>query len=108
MALPGLRSGVHVEVRPAGGAMSGTTASLPVAELERLVELERLATEAARDLDGARAHEILQWAAQTFGDRFCVLSSMGDAVVASLAAKAKPGIDVVLSLIHISEPTRQA
>ena len=72
-----------------------TTADLPVAELERFAELERLATDAARDLDDASAHEILQWAAQTFGDRFCVLSSMGDAVVASLAAKAKPGIDVV-------------
>jgi len=65
------------------------TAGLPVAELERL------ATDAARDLDGASAHEILLWAAQTFGDRFCVLSSMGDAAVASLAAKAKPGVDVV-------------
>jgi phosphoadenosine phosphosulfate reductase len=65
------------------------TAGLPVAELERL------ATDAARDLDDASAHEILSWAAQTFGDRFCVLSSMGDAVVASLAAKAKPGVDVV-------------
>ena len=75
--------------------MSGTTANLPVADLERPATLERLATDAARDLDGASAHEILQWAAQTFGDRFCVLSSMGDAVVASLAAKAKPGVDVV-------------
>jgi phosphoadenosine phosphosulfate reductase len=65
------------------------TAGLPVAELERL------ASDAARDLDDASAHEILSWAAQTFGDRFCVLSSMGDAVVASLAAKAKPGVDVV-------------
>ena len=65
------------------------TAGLPVAELERL------ASDAARDLDDASPHEILLWAAQTFGDRFCVLSSMGDAVVASLAAKAKPGVDVV-------------
>jgi len=65
------------------------TAGLPVAELERL------ATDAARDLDDASADEILRWAARTFGDRFCVLSSMGDAVVASLAAKAKPGVDVV-------------
>jgi phosphoadenosine phosphosulfate reductase len=65
------------------------TAGLSVAELERL------ATDAARDLDDASAHEILRWAAHTFGDRFCVLSSMGDAVVASLAAKAKPGVDVV-------------
>jgi len=75
--------------------MSGTTADLPVADPERLASLERLATDAARDLDDASPHQILQWAARTFGDRFCVLSSMGDAVVASLAAKAKPGVDVV-------------
>jgi len=59
------------------------------------LDLERLAAEAARDLEDASPEEILRWAAATFGDRFCVLSSMGDAVVASLAAKAKPGVDVV-------------
>jgi phosphoadenosine phosphosulfate reductase len=58
-------------------------------------DLERLATQAARDLENASPDEILRWASETFGDRFCVLSSMGDAVVASLAAKAKPGVDVV-------------
>jgi phosphoadenosine phosphosulfate reductase len=58
-------------------------------------DLERLATDAGRELENASAHDILRWAAGTFGDRFCVLSSMGDAVVASLAAKAKPGVDVV-------------
>jgi phosphoadenosine phosphosulfate reductase len=58
-------------------------------------ELERLATDAGGRLEHAPADEILSWAAETFGDRFCVLSSMGDAVVASLAAKAKPGVDVV-------------
>jgi phosphoadenosine phosphosulfate reductase len=57
--------------------------------------LERLASDAGRDLEDATAEEILRWAADTFGDRFCVLSSMADAVVASLAAQAKPGIDVV-------------
>jgi phosphoadenosine phosphosulfate reductase len=58
-------------------------------------DLERLATDAARDLETATPEEILRWAADTFRDRFCVLSSMGDAVVASLAAKVKPGVDVV-------------
>ncbi|MGH8890765.1 MAG: phosphoadenylyl-sulfate reductase [Acidothermaceae bacterium] len=57
--------------------------------------LERLAADAGRDLEAASADEILRWAADTFGDRFCVLSSMADAVVVSLAAKARPGIDVV-------------
>ena len=58
-------------------------------------DLERLATDAGRDLQAASAQDILRWAADTFGDRFCVLSSMADAVVASLAAQAKPGLDVV-------------
>jgi sirohydrochlorin ferrochelatase len=31
----------------------------------------------------------------TFGDRFCITSSMGDAVLAHLASKVAPGIDVV-------------
>lgn len=59
------------------------------------VGFEKLASDAGRELEDASAQEILRWAADTFGDRVCVLSSMADAVVASLAAKAKPGIDVV-------------
>ncbi|MFX5222188.1 phosphoadenosine phosphosulfate reductase family protein, partial [Acinetobacter baumannii] len=38
---------------------------------------------------------ILEWAVATFGDRFCVTSSMADAVLAHLASRVKPGIDVV-------------
>ena len=64
----------------------------PSAEHARL---EALATEAASSLEDASAQEILRWTADTFGDRFCVLSSMADAVVSSLAAQAKPGVDVV-------------
>jgi phosphoadenosine phosphosulfate reductase len=59
------------------------------------IDREQLALDAAQRLENASAAEILSWAAQTFGDRLCVLSSMADAVVASLAAKARPGIDVV-------------
>jgi phosphoadenosine phosphosulfate reductase len=59
------------------------------------IDREQLALDAARTLEDASAHDIVGWAAETFGDRICVLSSMADAVVSSLAAKAKPGIDVV-------------
>jgi len=59
------------------------------------LDLERVALDAGRELENATPPEILSWAAQTFGDRFCVLSSMADAVVLSLAAEAKPGVDVV-------------
>ena len=46
------------------------------------VELRELAEQAGRDLEDASALEILRWAADTFGKRFCVTSSMEDAVVA--------------------------
>ncbi|MFH9173824.1 phosphoadenylyl-sulfate reductase [Streptomyces albogriseolus] len=59
------------------------------------VELRELAEQAGRDLEDASAPEILTWAAETFGRRFCVTSSMEDAVVAHLASRALPGVDVV-------------
>ncbi|MFD9885968.1 phosphoadenylyl-sulfate reductase [Streptomyces alboflavus] len=58
-------------------------------------ELRALAEQAGRDLEDASALDILRWAADTFGARFCVTSSMEDAVVAHLAARARPGVDVV-------------
>jgi phosphoadenosine phosphosulfate reductase len=58
-------------------------------------ELRALAGQAGRDLEDAPALEILRWAARTFGGRFCVTSSMEDAVVAHLASRAMPGVDVV-------------
>lgn len=58
-------------------------------------ELERLAVRAGRDLEDAPALDVLRWAADTFGPRFCVTSSMEDAVVAHLASRAMPGVDVV-------------
>ncbi|MBP0460217.1 phosphoadenylyl-sulfate reductase [Streptomyces montanisoli] len=57
--------------------------------------LRALAQGAGRDLEEASASEILTWAAETFGRRLCVTSSMEDAVVAHLASRALPGIDVV-------------
>ncbi|MEU6343944.1 phosphoadenylyl-sulfate reductase [Streptomyces sp. NPDC046977] len=58
-------------------------------------ELRLLAERAGRDLEDAPAEEILRWAAGTFGARFCVTSSMEDAVVAHLASRVAPGVDVV-------------
>ncbi|MGW4235341.1 phosphoadenylyl-sulfate reductase [Streptomyces sp. NPDC004749] len=54
-----------------------------------------LAERMGRELEEATATEILTWAADTFGKRFCVTSSMEDAVVAHLASRAMPGVDVV-------------
>ncbi len=66
--------------------------SAPAVERERLAAL---AAAKGAELEGAHPVQVLRWAAEEFGDRFCIASSMGDAVLASLAAEAKPGIDVV-------------
>ncbi|OIK27508.1 phosphoadenylyl-sulfate reductase [Streptomyces malaysiense] len=58
-------------------------------------ELRELAERAGRELEDASALEILRWAVDTFGEGFCVTSSMEDAVVAHLASRVRPGVDVV-------------
>jgi phosphoadenosine phosphosulfate reductase len=63
--------------------------------MTRPEQLEQIAVRAGQELEDAPALEILRWASDTFGERFCVTSSMEDAVVAHLAARARPGVDVV-------------
>lgn len=58
-------------------------------------ELRELVSHWGAELELAPAEVIIEWAAATFGDRFCITSSMGDAVLAHLASKVVPGIDVV-------------
>src|SRR3954454_9822849 len=58
-------------------------------------QLEALALDAGKTLEGAPAEEIAAWATDTFGARFCVTSSMADAVVAHLFSRVAPGVDVV-------------
>jgi len=57
--------------------------------------LEELAQDTARDLEGASAHEIVRWAARTFGERFAVTASMADGVLSHVAGEAVPGITVL-------------
>lgn len=57
--------------------------------------MRSLADQAARELEGASAEDIIRWATDTFGDRICITSSMSDAVIVHLASAVKPGIDVV-------------
>jgi phosphoadenosine phosphosulfate reductase len=59
------------------------------------VDLRTRALDAARELEGAAAQDVLPWAVDTFGDRFVISSSMGDGVLASLAASVASGVDVV-------------
>jgi len=58
-------------------------------------ELRELVSHWGAELELAPAEDIIEWAAATFGARFCVTSSMGDAVLAHLASTVVPGIDVV-------------
>ncbi|WP_375475059.1 phosphoadenylyl-sulfate reductase [uncultured Jatrophihabitans sp.] len=58
-------------------------------------ELKALATQAGEELDGASALEILRWADDQFGPAWAVASSMADAVVPSLAAQVRPGVDIL-------------
>lgn len=58
-------------------------------------ELRALAEKAASELELAHPVEVLRWAGETFGDRFAITSSMGDAVLTSLAAEAVPGVQVI-------------
>jgi phosphoadenosine phosphosulfate reductase len=57
--------------------------------------LQALADAAGSELEGAHPTEVLRWAGDTFGSRFAITSSMGDAVLTSLAAEAVPGIEVI-------------
>jgi len=58
-------------------------------------ELKELVRHIGAELELAPAEVIVEWAAATFAERFCVTSSMGDAVLAHLASKVAPGADVV-------------
>lgn len=58
-------------------------------------ELRELVSHWGAELELAPAEVIIEWAAATFGERFCITSSMGDAVLAHLAQKVVPGVDVV-------------
>jgi len=53
--------------------------------------------EAGAELLGpdATAEQLLTWTAETFGASFIVASNMQDAVLVELAAKARPGVDVL-------------
>jgi phosphoadenosine phosphosulfate reductase len=63
--------------------------------LDETSYLRETALIAGRYFDGAPAEDILQWAHEAFGDAFVIASSMGDAVVAHIAAAVAPGVDVL-------------
>lgn len=58
-------------------------------------ELKAIVFQVGAELELAPAEDIIEWAVATFGPRFCLTSSMGDAVLAHVASKVAPGVDVV-------------
>jgi phosphoadenosine phosphosulfate reductase len=59
------------------------------------VDLIKTAEQAGRDLETASAQDVLRWAIDTFGHRFAIASSMGDGLLAHLAASVEPGVDIL-------------
>ena len=49
----------------------------------------------AAELDGASANDLLRWTDENFGGNYIVASNMQDAVLVDLAAKVRPGVDVL-------------
>src|SRR6188508_689367 len=58
-------------------------------------DLADIAYAAQPTLDGAPAEAVIEWAVEQFAPRFCVTSSMADGVLAPLASRVAPGVDVV-------------
>jgi phosphoadenosine phosphosulfate reductase len=58
-------------------------------------ELREIALVAGPELELASAEHIIEWAIETFGNRFAVTSSMSDALLAHLASRVAPGVDVL-------------
>ena len=60
------------------------------------IDLRGVAERGAAELGAdATAQQLLTWAAETFGERLIVASNMQDAVLVDLAARARPGVDVL-------------
>ncbi|MDQ6687162.1 MAG: phosphoadenylyl-sulfate reductase [Actinomycetota bacterium] len=58
-------------------------------------ELKTIVSHVGAELELAPAQDIIEWAVATFGPRFCVASSMSDAVLVHLVSRVAPGIDVL-------------
>ncbi|MDG4667587.1 phosphoadenylyl-sulfate reductase [Mycobacterium sp. 236(2023)] len=65
-------------------------------ELATDTDLQALAERGAQELGpNATAEELLRWTDDNFGGNYIVASNMQDAVLVDLAAKVRPGVDVL-------------
>ncbi|MHA3020793.1 phosphoadenylyl-sulfate reductase [Mycobacterium sp. BMJ-28] len=58
-------------------------------------DLIELAERGAAELAGAGAEELLRWTDEHFAGEYVVASNMQDAVLVEMAAKVRPGVDVL-------------
>ncbi len=58
-------------------------------------DLQQLAERGAIELEGASADDLLRWTDENFGGDYVVASNMQDAVLVSMAAKVRPGVDIL-------------
>jgi phosphoadenosine phosphosulfate reductase len=66
-----------------------------VTDLYTETDLQALAERGTAELDGASALALLRWTDENFGANYVVASNMQDAVLVDLAAKVRPGVDVL-------------
>ena len=64
-------------------------------DLQTETDLQELAERGAAELDGASANDLLRWTDENFAGNYVVASNMQDAVLVDLAAKVRPGVDVL-------------
>ena len=58
-------------------------------------ELQQLVERGAAELEGAGADDLLRWTDEHFGGEYVVASNMQDAALVAMAAKVRPGVDVL-------------
>jgi phosphoadenosine phosphosulfate reductase len=75
--------------------MNGRGNGVELSDVRTADELIELAERGAADLDGASAEELLRWTDEHFGGQYVVASNMQDGVLVDLAAKLRPGVDVL-------------
>src|SRR4029078_2178847 len=64
-------------------------------ELMTDTDLKALAEQGVAELVGAGPMDLLRWTDENFGGNYVVASNMQDAVLVDLAAKVRPGVDVL-------------
>ena len=64
-------------------------------ETMTVTDLQELTERGAAELQGASADDLLRWTDENFGGNYVVASNMQDAVLVSMAAKLRPGVDIL-------------